>query len=295
MLRTMTDDAVLDGGDGSSGISLGRLFAGEWSIDNEAGTATLDGTTALRWTGFSGFSWGRNRVRFQGTARSEYLSAVSVLEADMGEGDDFANVLYLPDVERGTLNGGPGSDRLHATAFDVDMRFDAAGEVAYSGEHARYRFSGFESLDAWSPVLTMVGTAGADELEAVGCEVLVEAGAGDDTVAVTGDDCRTRIAVRGGPGNDRLIGSGPGSRLYGEGGDDVLEAWYSLQGSGDRGNDVARGGSHDDDVRGGPRADLLLGHNGRDVLIGEQGRDTARGGPGRDVCRAELRTACEAR
>lgn len=81
----------------------------------------------------------------------------------------------------------------------------------------------------------------------------------------------------------------------GNGGDDLLEALEVLRGSGGRGNDVLRGGTRDDDVRGGPGRDLMLGGKGRDRLDGQEGRDTARGGPARDVCRAEVRTACEAR
>ncbi|OAI54193.1 hypothetical protein AYO44_15340 [Planctomycetaceae bacterium SCGC AG-212-F19] len=78
-----------------------------------------------------------------------------------------------------------------------------------------------------------------------------------------------RIAVYGGPGNDRIV-VGP---------DIVIPAWLY----GGPGNDVLVGGSGNDLLSGGPGNDVLIGRGGRDLLIGGPGADVLRGGRGQDI------------
>lgn len=84
----------------------------------------------------------------------------------------------------------------------------------------------------------------------------VNAGGGDDKVVVS-KRVRAPVTLRGGPGNDVLVGGGGDDKLIGGTGDDVL---------------IGRGGN-----------DALYGGPGNDVLVGGAGQDLCNGGPGRDV------------
>jgi Ca2+-binding RTX toxin-like protein len=92
----------------------------------------------------------------------------------------------------------------------------------------------------------------------------VNSGGGEDEVSVA-KQISIPVTMRGGPGNDTLIGGSGPDKLVGGGGDDTLV-----------------GGSGDDVLYGGPGADRLLGGPGDDVLHGGSGADTLLGGPGSD-------------
>ena len=92
----------------------------------------------------------------------------------------------------------------------------------------------------------------------------VNTGGGSDSV-VFGSDVPVPATIRGGPGNDRLIGGGAADKIVGGPGNDVL---------------IGRGG--DDWIFGGPGEDRLIGGSGADQLHGGPGRDRLVGGPGRD-------------
>lgn len=91
----------------------------------------------------------------------------------------------------------------------------------------------------------------------------VNAGTGDDRVVVA-RKVRIPVTMRGGPGDDVLVGGSDDDRLIGGPGNDTL---------------IGRGG--DDALYGGP---------GRDRLHGGRGSDICNGGPGRDVA-----ASCEVR
>lgn len=124
-----------------------------------------------------------------------------------------------------------------------------------------------------------------------------EGGLGDDVLAVIGGDggpgsdvlrCFPELAppcnLRGGPGDDRLIGGAANhqaDRLDGGGGRDFL--------SGRGGNDTLLGGGGNDRLRGGGGTDVLRGGSGADALearelrsLGERtARDDVNCGSGR--------------
>ena len=88
----------------------------------------------------------------------------------------------------------------------------------------------------------------------------------------------------GGPGNDRLVGTGGQDRLTGRGGNDTLigRGGRDLL-AGDRGNDVLRGG-------GG--VDVLLGGGGRDRIDSrDRAADQVSCGNGQDVVYADAKDA----
>ncbi|WP_421843862.1 Ig-like domain-containing protein [Marinobacter algicola] len=71
--------------------------------------------------------------------------------------------------------------------------------------------------------------------------------------------------IEGGDGNDTLIGSGEGERLYGYDGNDDL--------FGGGGNDLIRGGSGNDTLNGGDGSDTLIDGAGQDTFNGGNGDD----------------------
>lgn len=97
----------------------------------------------------------------------------------------------------------------------------------------------------------------------------VNGGEGDDSVAVS-RTIELPVTMRGGPGNDTLIGAAGPDKLVGGDGDDRL--------SGRGGGDVIFGGTGSDELIGGPGNDLLRG-GPLDTFRGGSGRNTMiRGG-----------------
>jgi Ca2+-binding RTX toxin-like protein len=100
----------------------------------------------------------------------------------------------------------------------------------------------------------------------------VNAGGGDDRVAVA-KDISIPVTIRGGAGNDFLIGgSGPDKLIGGAGNDRLI---------GGRGADL---------LYGGEGKDVLIGGLGNDALRGGYGEDTLIDGPGKDSVHQSLRT-----
>jgi len=110
-----------------------------------------------------------------------------------------------------------------------------------------------------------------DSTKVSGFEVNV--GGGDDVVTV-GRAVGVAVTLRGGPGNDQLVGSSSviGDKLIGGPGDDIL--------MGRAGPDLLYGGPGSDHLYGGPDDDRLVGGSGNDILRGEAGEDTLLGGSG---------------
>ncbi|MEG5138686.1 MULTISPECIES: peptidylprolyl isomerase [unclassified Microcoleus] len=124
-----------------------------------------------------------------------------------------------------------------------------------------------------------------------------------NTYQVTAQDSQQNpIGVRGGSGNDRIIGSpiddaingGQGNdTLTGEAGDDFIRGGKGSDLiSGGIGNDIINGNLDDDTVngdagndflRGGKGNDLLTGGDGNDILMGDVGNDTLTGDAGADI------------
>jgi len=73
----------------------------------------------------------------------------------------------------------------------------------------------------------------------------------------------TAVVKDGGPGADRLRGTGADDTLRGKGGDDSLRGFA--------GDDLLKGGAGDDYLNGGPGLDDLGGGSGNDVILA--GRD----------------------
>jgi hypothetical protein len=90
----------------------------------------------------------------------------------------------------------------------------------------------------------------------------VNAGAGDDSVTVA-REVAIPVTLRGGPGNDRLVGGAGADKLVAGPGDDTV---------------IGRAGA--DSLFGGPGNDRLIGGSGNDLLHGDPGEDALSGGSG---------------
>ena len=95
----------------------------------------------------------------------------------------------------------------------------------------------------------------------------VNAGGGSDSV-VLASDVPIPATLRGGPGQDRLVGGGVSDKLVGGPGDDDLEGRHGDDlVLGGPGADRLVGGPGDDQMRGGPSLDVLVGGPGRNSLL----------------------------
>ncbi|HSS03620.1 MAG TPA: hypothetical protein VLK89_00340 [Solirubrobacterales bacterium] len=93
----------------------------------------------------------------------------------------------------------------------------------------------------------------------------VNAGGGDDRVTVA-NEVSAPVTIRGGGGDDYLVGGAGTDKLIGGDGNDRL--------IGGRGNDLLFGGEGKDVLIGGPGNDVLRGGYGEDTLIAGSGNDS---------------------
>lgn len=136
-----------------------------------------------------------------------------------------------------------------------------AGSVAYTA-------------DRTALVVTLTGAAETLRLEQDGTDILVSGQLAENDEACTVEETRvrcattgvTRVYVRLGGGDDRLVSSHP-LRLLVEAGP---------------GNDMVEGSPANDWVLGGDGHDRLYGHGGNDLLDGQAGNDLLVGGAGSD-------------
>jgi uncharacterized secreted protein with C-terminal beta-propeller domain len=138
-----------------------------------------------------------------------------------------------------------------------DDRLDVQVPAQYA-KQIRVRLDGSAGND------TLVGGATADELRG---------GTGDDVLLGRGRN----DVLDGGAGADDLSGDDGADSLIGSQGHDKL--------SGGPGMDTLRGSGGDDSLAGGADGDKLFGEKGRDQLDGGAGRDRLDGGSGVDSVR----------
>jgi len=89
--------------------------------------------------------------------------------------------------------------------------------------------------------------------------VEINGGDGNDNISMPGNVNVTGI-LRGGAGNDRLVGGRVADFLFGDAGNDLL--------SGGLGSDFLMGGTGNDSLNGGSGHDVLFGGDGVDSLVG---------------------------
>jgi Ca2+-binding RTX toxin-like protein len=155
------------------------------------------------------------------------------------------------------------------------------------------------------------GTKKADTIDCSNANVivLVEGGAGDDTITGgsaddiiygnAGADSITGLAgndaASGGEGNDIIVDGDQGGidNFSGDAGDDILdgnEDGDTLHGGsgndhifGGLGDDILHGAENDDTIDGGAGNDNITGGDGADLINGRAGDDTVSGDAGNDI------------
>ena len=145
-------------------------------------------------------------------------------------------------------------------------------------------------LRDWTPtVIEIRGGSGNDRLEnRTSLSSILRGGNGNDVLlGNSGVDY-----LYGNSGNDSLYGRNGSDRLFGEDGDDSIWGGYGhdlLDGGtgndslwGEAGNDELWGQLGDDFLKGGDGNDVLHGNEGIDMLYGDLGNDVLRGGDGND-------------
>ncbi|MDP9175500.1 MAG: hypothetical protein M3O30_16785 [Planctomycetota bacterium] len=214
--------------------------------------------------------------------------------------------------------------RLYSVSFSINIGIPVSASAQAGGltfsvntSKATTPFASSQFGSVAGGVLTVAGTSGNDRIvvELVGGryvvqenlqtetfdatlvqEVIVNAGAGNDTV-VMAPDLTVAAVLNGGPGNDSLLAGAGNTTLNGGGGADTLVGGAgndSLVGGG--GNDLLEGGSGsnvlwggfgNDTILGGSTTNVIFGRAGNDLIITQSGaNDTVFGGDGRDTLRA---------
>lgn len=200
-----------------------------------------------------------------------------------------------------TIFGEGGQDNIHGGEGD-DNLYGGDGNDTIQGHIGLDRLFGGDGDDI------LYGYAANVELMTTlyGAHVVqskyINGGNGNDTIygGAAGDEIFTGIGtdtVYAGDGDDR-INNGQFNmtgvkRLYGEGGDDIIEAgddhdfvWGGDGNdsiSGHFGDDTLYGGAGNDSIAGEAGNDTMYGDDGDDTIFGHIGQDTLYGGAGNDV------------
>jgi len=188
-----------------------------------------------------------------------------------GTGDD--NIALAGDFV--TIHGGGGNDHIEIGADTVGTAYgDAGNDVIFvegGGE------GGGASAD---------GGAGDDKINLVGAGMVATGGEGNDLL--TGDNDSEDVLAHGGNGNDTLVFASSDLALYGDAGNDQINAQVSSTDEqflyGGTGNDTIRytlGAGATVDVYGGAGKDQLYAGAADDVLHFLPANSPA--GAGRDV------------
>jgi Ca2+-binding RTX toxin-like protein len=203
------------------------------------------------------------------------------------------------EFEQATLAGGPGNNRLDASAaaIPVTLLGAAGNDTLLSGSSAD-RLDGGDGIDmaeitGTNIVLTDASAPGPDGDTVVSIEgVLLTASARGSVINASGYTLGSVTIVgssgndtlTGGAGNDVIVaGAGRDSVSGGAGNDLIMGNSGRDTLSGGSGDDTIIGGRGRDSIEGGLDADVLLGGRGSDTIGGGDGDDRIRGGGGRDV------------
>lgn len=292
------DDLAAPLGGGTLGSKASPRFAGGGGLDElnvlvrrratllvdaVAGRASVGERGIASWSGIEAYALAnRGRQVFLGSDADEtveFEEGNAPLVARTGGGDDAISFGWGGEehAERALVDAGPGRDLLTVeSGAESTVASLATGtfETRAAGYEVRsFGLRGVEDLavrgSGPDSRIELLGDAGANELLAEACEVVLRGGAGDDVLRVggqSGSDARTALPYDG-VAESACRGI---SQVFGEDGDDVM---------------VARGF-------------VELGRLARrafdDLLDGGTGNDSADGGDGGDTCVAEARVDCEA-
>ena len=232
----------IQGGEGSDELEFDRSsLSNALVIDNTLQRATDAQVPVLTWSGFERFRLspiGRYEPPsfLGGPGAERLLGYIPLTAVDLGGGDDLVNLeLQHRLVDHASYAGGTGDDDfiLYAGAGDAarHVRLDLPRGKLYfqrEKEAVRARIGGFERHRFSADRIEFRGTAAADHVEWQGCHGVIDGGRGDDLIeafSLPDVGCgypvnHADLVVRGGGGDDTLVGSGDPNVLVGGAGDD---------------------------------------------------------------------------
>jgi Ca2+-binding RTX toxin-like protein len=282
------DDLV----DGNIGADTARMGAGNdhFQWDPGDGSDVVDGQSGLDVQDFNGSNIGEEITLF-GVADHAILNRnIAAITMDL-HGMEAVQLRTLGGADSIVLGDLATTDvkqvRVDLAAFDGsdDNAADTVVVALTTGDDAL----AFTAPASGPAVVTAFGTQVVVENPGVGDRLLIDGGAGTDSVTANGTGGDDVIgAIADGTNVAVVSGSGPiiGTtgveqlRLAGGLGNDTLTATGNLAA-------LTRitfdGGAGNDTIRGGNGADVLLGGSGNDFVDGNQGNDTADLGSGNDV------------
>ena len=155
------------------------------------------------------------------------------------------------------IRGDDGRDNVF-----VSRSFDGEKiRVSMNGDTNRFRRSDVQSIN----IRVFGGDDRVEISSALDEPANIRGGYGQDVlIGGSGDD-----TINGGNGDDVIYGGSGHNRLVGQAGDDTLSGGDDRETLiGEAGDDVLHGGSGDDLLDGGDGKDTLYGDSGRDTLMG---------------------------
>ncbi len=181
----------------------------------------------------------------------------------------FSDDTFIPGADSRVLNGDVGQDffDISAGVFQADQTF--IGDVGYDTLSVAGSSSAY-LIDLSLGVIQEIDTGYISYLFTF---EEIKGGNGNDTLIGSNPDLTETL--NGGGGDDSIVGGDDGSLLLGKRGND-----YILGGSG---QDTISGHEGSDTLIGGEFGDKMTGHGGRDSLEGGNGADTLKGSGGKDT------------
>lgn len=305
----------------SSGIGI---FIGSPVFDfGDAVGDVFSGVERFIGTGFNDeFGWVGAGIRFDAGDGDDRLFGDigdDVLNGDAGFDLLFggaANDTLSGGGDDDTLDGGAGADNfIGGDGFDMVSYANAATAISLVISNPSVGTGDALGDTIGADIELIGGSSAGDTIDVDGRSVVVDGGAGDDSIfGGAGDD-----TLRGDLGDDSLSGGGNNDVLVGGAGADTLSGGDGLDrvtyensfsairlvlsnpllGDGDalgdminsdvetiEGSDFAdtlEGDAGDNLFEGGFDDDSILGGSGNDTLLGQDGADTLNGGDGDDV------------
>jgi VCBS repeat-containing protein len=221
------------------------------------GTLTLNANGSFTYTANTGFT---------GTDTFTYRVNDGAVENNLSN-EATVTITVQPATQEPLIINGTGGDDV----IRVEELADGVIKVTRNGVITQHTLLP-------STEVQVFGLGGSDQIFLTGFlrNALVDGGSGNDLIDARAVTCSlVFLDLRGGAGNDIVIGGAGNDVLDGGGGNDLL-----LSGAG---NDRLTGGSGSDILLGGFGNDVLKGEDGSDILLGGSGDDCLNGGNGSDI------------
>lgn len=257
-LQAVGGSLTIDTGAGNDTINIGRLD------NNFSGDLLLDG------------SGGNDRIVI---ASQTNVTGVINVSADGGEGRDTLDASAF--TQDAVLFGGTGNDILLGGSGHDDL-FGQEGADVLTGGTGDDELNGGADADVLLETANVDLTLSAAGLIGIGTDTVAEieraeltGGVSDNIIDAT--DFTGVVVLRGGGGNDELIGTAFNDTMFGGSGNDSM---FGLAGA-----DLLNGDADHDSVTGGLGDDQLNGGNGNDEFewFNGDGSDGLTAGSGADV------------